>query len=226
VWEPREPQASKCVLAGTPIITEISSQTHYPTASIIRRCAAMLYDFLLILAVWAVTTAVLVNIVGHGQSINGLWFQTVLYLEWMGFYVFFWRIKGQSLGMQVWKIRALTFDGELMSLARCIARFLGATMSFACLAIGFIWMLFDARQLTWYDRMTSSQVIYLGDKPYASERIRAGSRSSVETSDDSAGAQVNSAANSTAPDQEVGAGEIAQADRHEDGDERLDAKDD
>ena len=99
-----------------------------------------------------------------------LWFQLFLYLLVMGFYIMFWRIKGQSLGMQVWRIRAVNEHGAIMGYGQCVLRFLAATVSFCAGFLGFLWILVDAKQLAWHDRLSRTRVVYLGSKPYDSER--------------------------------------------------------
>lgn len=137
----------------------------YPNAGIFRRLVAMLYDAFLVVALWMVTTIVIVASFNEGEPVDGLWFQLLLYLEVLFFYFVFWRIQGQTLGMQVWKIRALDYQGNIMSPRQCIIRFLVATLSLLTLGLGFFWMLFNKDQLTWHDMASRSHVVYLGKDP-------------------------------------------------------------
>ncbi|MBJ37979.1 MAG: RDD family protein [Gammaproteobacteria bacterium] len=141
-----------------------------PNASLLRRTAAMVYDAFLIAALLMIGTFGAVSIVGQGTAVGGLWFQLFLYLLVMGFYIMFWRIKGQSLGMQVWRIRAVNEHGAIMGYGQCVLRFLAATVSFCAGFLGFLWILVDAKQLAWHDRLSRTRVVYLGSKPYDSER--------------------------------------------------------
>ena len=54
-------------------------------ASLGRRLGAMLYDSLLILAIWMATILIMVVIVG--DMVSGLWLQSLLFLEWVVFYL-------------------------------------------------------------------------------------------------------------------------------------------
>jgi uncharacterized RDD family membrane protein YckC len=141
----------------------------HPRASLIRRCAAMLYDFLLIIAVWMLSTAILVTFVMDGEAATGHAYQVFLYLEMMFFYLVFWRMRGQTLGMQVWKIRTVDLNGRPISFARGGLRFLAATLSTLALGVGFLRTFVTRDQQTWHDSISQSQVVYVGTKPYSSE---------------------------------------------------------
>lgn len=137
----------------------------YPNAGIVRRLVAMLYDAFLVVALWMVTTIVIVAGFNAGEPVDGLWFQLLLYLEVLFFYFVFWRIQGQTLGMQVWKIRTLDYQGNIMTPRQCVIRFLVATLSLMALGLGFFWMLFNEDRLTWHDIASRSHVVYLGKDP-------------------------------------------------------------
>ena len=141
----------------------------YPNASLIRRFAAMLYDAFLILALWMISTTLVVSLLTDGAQAKGPLYQVFLYLELAAFYIYFWRFKGQTLGMQVWKIRAVTDQDELLSFDESLIRFLFATISVAPLGIGFAWIFFNRERLAWHDIASRTRVIYLGKKPYRSE---------------------------------------------------------
>ena len=142
----------------------------HPNAGMIRRFAAMLYDAFLIVAIWMTSTTLVVSLLTDGEEANGIMFQVFLYLELAMFYIFFWRLKGQTLGMQVWKIQVTTMDGEYLSYRECIIRFAAATLSIATLGLGFAWMYFNKERLTFHDIASHSHVAYLGTRPYKSEQ--------------------------------------------------------
>jgi uncharacterized RDD family membrane protein YckC len=154
-------------IAKTPTIMQSDD---YPNAGMLRRFAAMLYDAFLVVALWMITTTLLVSLLTDGAEAQGLWFQLILYAELAAFYIFFWHLKGQTLGMQVWKIRVLTRDGETLGYRQCLIRFAMATVSTLALGLGFIWMYFNKERLTLHDIASRSHVAYLGTNPYKSER--------------------------------------------------------
>ena len=151
--------------------------TDFPKASLIRRGAAMLYDAMLILSIMMVVSVPLASLdTGDTGSsfINDarlkLIYQLLLFYIIFLFYYVFWRIKGQTLGMQVWKIRTESMNGNIMTPMQCLIRFAVATSGTLLLFGGFFWAFFDKDGLTLHDRLSHSRVVYMGDKPYASER--------------------------------------------------------
>ena len=156
--------------SGPTFVAKPVTPVDLPNASLLRRTAALIYDLFLIVALLFIGTFVATQMIGQGNSVSGIWFQLYLYLLILAFYTIFWRIKGQSLGMQVWRIRTVDEQGGIMSYTQCVLRFLTATFSFCALYLGFLWMLIDRKKMTWHDRLTRTRVVYLGNRPYESER--------------------------------------------------------
>lgn len=126
----------------------------------------MFYDMCLIIALWMLTTTAVVSFLTGGESVQGPLYQLFLYLQVFLFYLLFWRIRGQSLGMQVWKIRLIDHNGELASYGACSIRFLTATASLLCFGLGFFWMLWDKDNLSWQDKASKTRIVYLGKDAY------------------------------------------------------------
>lgn len=129
----------------------------------------MFYDALLIVAIWMLSTLAWVALLNDGEAVGGPVFQGFLYMEAAIFHICFWRIRGQTLGMQVWKIQAVRESGELMSIGEGIARFFFATCSMALMGLGYLWMLFDRDRLTWHDRASGTCVLFLGKNAYGKQ---------------------------------------------------------
>ena len=151
-------------------LTKLMTTETYPNAGMLRRFVAMLYDAFLIIAIWMTSTTLMVALMTDGAEVSGFWFQLFLYLELAAFYIYFWKATGQTLGMQVWKIRLLTDGGELLDFRQCTVRFFVATLSVLVAGTGFLWMYFNKERLTLHDIASSSHVAYLGTNPYSSER--------------------------------------------------------
>ena len=134
----------------------------YESAGLFRRLAAILYDSLLIIAIWLITTLLLVSLISDRNPLRGPLFQFGLYFEACLFYSYFWRLRGQTLGMQVWRIKLINPDRQTLSWQECFARLFFALVSISMLGLGFIWMLFDPAKLTWHDRASGTRVILLG----------------------------------------------------------------
>ncbi len=87
-----------------------------------------------------------------------------LYTGW------FWVKGGQSLGMRAWKIKLETLDGKNVTWSRALIRWLLALLTCASFAIGFLWMIFDPKKQTLYDRLTKTRVVHV-DKDYVPELL-------------------------------------------------------
>ena len=119
------------------------------------RFAAMLYDALVMLAIWITTVVALVTLVG--DAVVGAWVQSLLFVELYAFFAFFWCRRGQTLGMLAWRLRLRSAGGFTPSQA--LRRFVASLVSFAALGLGFFWMWFDKDRLTWSDRFSRSVVV-------------------------------------------------------------------
>lgn len=153
----------------------------YPNASLIRRSAAITYDALLILAILMLASLPISSFDPADGTIGFIsvpWlrfvYQVFLFYLIFLFYYIFWRIKGQTLGMQVWKIKTIDDGGDIMSPGQSILRFVLATPCILLAFTGYLWALIDKDRLTVYDRLSHSRVVYMGDRPYASERAPGG----------------------------------------------------
>jgi uncharacterized RDD family membrane protein YckC len=108
-----------------------------PRASVWVRLAALVYDGLLVIALLAISNAILVAIVTPSEAANNQDFvvlsATIRYglllpaslLVIYAFYGYCWKRGGQTLGMQTWRLSARRRDGDLMTwgdaLKRCLA---------------------------------------------------------------------------------------------------------
>ena len=133
----------------------------FQSAGLFRRLAAILYDSQLIIAMWLITTLLLVAFINDGAALQGPLFQFGLYFEACLFYSYFWRLRGQTLGMQVWKIKLVSPSLQTLSWQECFARLFFALVSVSMLGLGFIWLLFDPERLTWHDRASGTRVVLL-----------------------------------------------------------------
>ncbi|MEH6627657.1 MAG: RDD family protein [Motiliproteus sp.] len=129
-------------------------------APLARRLAAMLYDSLLIAAIWMVEGAIAVALNG-GEAVQGPLIKSILFLSAFLFFAGFWSRNGQTLGMQVWRLRVQTPQGYPISLMQALLRFFTAGLSILCLGIGYWWMLFDKQGLTWHDRYSETCIVEL-----------------------------------------------------------------
>jgi len=118
----------------------------------------MVYDGLVVLAVWLVTLFLLVAMLDH--AVTGAFVQSLLFLETFVFFCYFWTRRGQTVGMLAWGLHVETADGTPLGPSRALLRFLGALAAFATLGLGYVWMLFDANRRTWPDLLSGTQLIH------------------------------------------------------------------
>ena len=119
------------------------------------RFAAMLYDALVMLAIWITTIVALVTV--SGSAVLGAWVQSLLFVEAYAFFAFFWCRRGQTLGMLAWRLRL--HGTETFTPGQALRRFVGGIASFATLGLGFFWMWLDPQRKTWPDKFSGSIVV-------------------------------------------------------------------
>ncbi len=127
-----------------------------------RRIAAMLYDALLVAALLFLVTVPFIALRG-GEAVqpgDNFIYRCVLVLVVYAFFTGFWTRSGRTLGMQSWRLRLETADGQLPSLGRASLRFVAALLSWIPLGLGFLWQLWDPDKLTWHDRISGTHVVY------------------------------------------------------------------
>lgn len=127
----------------------------------------MVYDTLLVLPMimLAVALATGLEIAIHGNAGNDYaatvpaWLvQVITVVVLTLFYGHFWRKNGQTLGMQAWRIRLRTFNGEDIRWLHTVLRCLAATVSLAALGAGYWWCLFDRNGRYWHDYLSNTEL--------------------------------------------------------------------
>lgn len=118
------------------------------------RLLAVLYDGMLILAMLFLVALILVVIgtialdMGGTQASDArafpLWYQNLVLspsfvLTLVGFYGVFWRKSGQTLGMQTWRLKTITSDGQLLTWTQSFVRILCACLApMVCAMVGYL----------------------------------------------------------------------------------------
>jgi uncharacterized RDD family membrane protein YckC len=140
----------------------------YPSPGLPRRLAALTYDTLLILPFIMVNVglATLLQLALTGEAAGDDYsntlhpraVQAIALLTVVIFYVYFWCLKGQTLGMQAWRIRLCKDEGEVISLGQALLRCAGACVSLALAGAGYWWCLFDRKGRYWHDHWSRSHL--------------------------------------------------------------------
>ncbi|WP_108445409.1 RDD family protein [Halomonas denitrificans] len=136
-----------------------------------RRLGAMLYDGLLVLAIWIVIAALHLAVVrlvlgvpaeqvGVGAA-QVLSLRLLMALGAFVFFAFFWTRGGMTLGMQAWRLRVQTRDGCSITALQALQRFLVATISLAAFGLGYLWILLDDEKRSWPDIVSNTRVVVL-----------------------------------------------------------------
>ena len=120
----------------------------------------MVYDGLVVAAVWMVATALLLLLTGGEAVRPGQGWYTA-YLMTVAFYYFgwFWTRGGQTLGLRSWRLRVVAADGGRVRWGQALVRFLGACVSWLALGAGFLWALVDPCRRTWHDRLSGTVIV-------------------------------------------------------------------
>ncbi|MBW4936634.1 RDD family protein [Marinobacter sp. F4206] len=158
-----------------------------PPATFLKRALAIIYDALISIAVLLVATWVYTVIGGWitgwdrfeemaeaGQLSGDPGLTFVLFLVLYLFFAYFWTRIGQTLGMQVWRIRIENLDGTSVSWSQALRRYVtAAAVFFLALLAGYyvgaatlfvtlpaiIALFLPINGLSITDRMSSSVVV-------------------------------------------------------------------
>ncbi len=124
----------------------------------------MVYDSLVIVALWMISLFVLTGL-NHFEAVQGPAVSSLLFLELYAFYAYFWVRGGQTVGMMAWRIEIRTDDGGPFTLTHATLRFIGALLSFACLGLGYLWVLIDPAKRSWSDMLSSTTTLHMPRQP-------------------------------------------------------------
>ena len=145
---------------------------------LLRRLAAMVYDTLLVLPLIMLSVALAMGIshlAGGANTESPLGpnlVRLIALVTTIVFFCAFWVKSGQTLGMQAWRIKLVDFDGQVPGIGRAVLRCLAATVSAACLGLGYLWCLVDRRRRYWHDYLSGTELI-LVPKPEKKKRNKA-----------------------------------------------------
>ncbi|RTE87674.1 MULTISPECIES: RDD family protein [Gammaproteobacteria] len=148
------------------------SSTGFPRAGFLVRIGAIVYDFLVVLAVlmFAVAVALAFSValdktgiwplgeaVDHADRLSGsilytLYLLTVLF----GFFALFWHRGGQTLGMKAWRLRVQNENGKRISWKQAFLRSVTAIVGLGNLRV--IWA---KDKLAWQDKIAKCEVVRL-----------------------------------------------------------------
>ncbi len=132
--------------------------------SLLRRVGAMIYDGLVLIAIWMIGTAVIVITTNRGIDSGKLLYQLYLLLLAFGYFHLSWQRIGQTLGMRTWRIW-IDPGNRPFTLARSLLRFVGGLASIATLGLGFVWALIRSDRRAWPDLASGSRLVHGQARP-------------------------------------------------------------
>lgn len=140
------------------------SQLKHP--SLLRHLVSMIYDGLLVIALVFVVNGIALAVVvqlsgGEKEVLNPQLGQMLIALSIVGFYSAFWLKSGQTLGMQAWRIKLVSIDGNPPRWSQALLRCAGAAISAGCLGLGYLWKLVDRNKRYWHDYMSGTELVLL-----------------------------------------------------------------
>jgi uncharacterized RDD family membrane protein YckC len=142
-----------------------------------RRVAAMLYDSVVIIAIWMVVGFVVTaafGIEGSRSVEQGVisfnpFYRVAMFAAMLGsaylFFGWFWTHSGQTIGMQAWKIKVENGDGAAINWKQVTLRCVTAPFALGLVGIGYFWMWFDAGKRVWPDIASGSVVAKIENFP-------------------------------------------------------------
>ena len=132
------------------------------TPTLIVRLLAMVYDTLIVLAIWMLIGGIAVAL-NQGEAIDsplGLaTLKSLLLITTFLFFGFFWTRSGQTLGMMAWRLRAQSETGFSLSWTQAMIRFFAAMLSIALFGLGYWITIFSDQKVTWHERWSNSVTV-------------------------------------------------------------------
>ncbi len=137
----------------------MNQETKIENCSFLRRMGAIFYDSLLLFSVLLFAT-IPALIFADGEAIkhDNRLFQIYLLLISILYFILPWKVRGQTLGMQSWKIKLVQETGEPINWWQAIKRILFSSLSWFPAGLGYIWSLFDREKLAWHDRLSQTKL--------------------------------------------------------------------
>lgn len=146
----------------------MNKPTH-PSAPLHKRLFALGYDLFILTALSfayaALATLIMVNLLGTEDSgdyrpmQDGLWFQLGWVATIVGFYWFFWRRAGQTVGMRAWRLQLVDLNGNAPSHTQILIRIALAPLALSFAGLGYFWCLIDKNRAAWHDLASKTKVV-------------------------------------------------------------------
>jgi uncharacterized RDD family membrane protein YckC len=137
------------------------------SARLPRRLGAMLYDGILLCAIWWCLGLLAVAMAG-GEEVrppHNRWLALALAASAYLYFAWPWVNGGQTLGMKTWRLVVCTESGGQLSWRQASVRFLAAVLAWLPCGLGYIWSLFDRDCRAWHDRISGTRLLVVSAAP-------------------------------------------------------------
>ena len=138
-----------------------SSSTKTP-AGFLRRLLALFYDGILIIGIYMSFIILITYLNGKAleSDLEKIFLQLSFVIITLGFFCYFWKVNsGQTLGMQVWKIRLISEDGANIKIKTMILRSFYSIFFTILLFSNFVYMFFNKEKKTLGDKLSKTEII-------------------------------------------------------------------
>lgn len=147
----------------------------FPAPGLPRRLAAAFYDLMLCIAMLMVLILVyqqgLLRLIYGGEALAAMAAEgqldrdpllTILMIVIVyGFYGVFSTLRGQTLGMQAWRIRVQQPNSTSITWQQAINRVTVGLFAWLCGGLGIWWALWDKESRTWQDIASGTRTVLL-----------------------------------------------------------------
>lgn len=147
--------------------TDHISYIEYPSAGVLKRLLSMVYDLLILVAIWLLIGFTHAAILGvdnleNSNSLHVTLFPFLLLGTFL-FYSWFWIHGGQTLGMRAWRLQIVdaNLDGRPINLMQCLSRFLIAILSLCSFGLGYFWIWANPNGDSWHDSLSHTRTLLL-----------------------------------------------------------------
>jgi len=143
----------------------------HEACSLPRRCGALIYDGLILIAVWIVGSSLVVLPTNAAVEPGNLLFQGYLLVLTWGYFASGWLLGGQTVGMRAWNMRLISVRSQhpkgTISVSDSVVRVLVGGISLLLLGFGFLWALLRKDSATWHDLASRSRIIVMQSVEYS-----------------------------------------------------------
>lgn len=156
-------------------VKQLHPRGNFPAPGIFRRVASAFYDLMLCLALLMVLTLIyqqgVLRLVHGAEALQVMsdagqldrdpLLSVMMVVAIYGFLGLFWTLRGQTLGMQAWRMRVEQPDGTSITWRQAINRVSFALIGWLCGGLGVWWALWDKQSRTWADIVSGTRTVLL-----------------------------------------------------------------